>query len=194
MMGRSTEQIVDCPCGNVVGLVGIDQFLLKAGTLTDVADAHPFHCMKFSVAPVVRIAVDVKNSADLPKLVEGLRRLAKSDPLVQIITTNTGEHIVAGAGELHLEICLNDLANEFMKGAPIKYSDPVVAFCETITTPSSMQLVSKSANKHNRLYCVGEPLPEELCRKVEKNEIDVDSKDIKKRAKILVDEFHWQVC
>lgn len=62
--------------------------------------------MKFSVSPVVRVAVEPKNPADLPKLVEGLKRLAKSDPMVQCINEESGEHIVAGAGELHLEICL----------------------------------------------------------------------------------------
>ena len=61
--------------------------------------------MKFSVSPVVRIAVEPKNPSDLPKLVEGLKRLAKSDPMVQCIIEESGEHIVAGAGELHLEIC-----------------------------------------------------------------------------------------
>jgi elongation factor 2 len=62
--------------------------------------------MKFSVSPVVRVAVEARNPADLPKLVEGLKRLAKSDPMVQCIIEESGEHIIAGAGELHLEICL----------------------------------------------------------------------------------------
>ena len=68
--------------------------------------------MKFSVSPVVRVAVDPINAADLPKLVEGLKRLAKSDPMVQCTTEESGEHIVAGAGELHLEICLKDLEED----------------------------------------------------------------------------------
>ena len=62
--------------------------------------------MKFSVSPVVRVAVEPKNPADLPKLVEGLKRLSKSDPMVQCMIEESGEHIIAGAGELHLEICL----------------------------------------------------------------------------------------
>ena len=68
--------------------------------------------MKFSVSPVVRVAVEAKNPADLPKLVEGLKRLAKSDPMVQCIIEESGEHIIAGAGELHLEICLKDLEED----------------------------------------------------------------------------------
>jgi elongation factor 2 len=70
------------------------------------AEAHNIVTMKYSVSPVVRVSVDVTNAGDLPKLMEGLKRLAKSDPLVQCFTAATGEHIVAGAGELHLEICI----------------------------------------------------------------------------------------
>ena len=106
MMGRYVEPIEDCPAGNIVGLVGIDQFLLKSGTLTTAETAHNMKVMKFSVSPVVRVAVNVKNPQDLPKLIEGLKRLTKSDPCVQALHSESGEHIVAGAGELHLEICL----------------------------------------------------------------------------------------
>lgn len=106
MMGRSVEAIEDCPAGNIVGLVGIDQFLLKSGTLTTSETAHNMKVMRFSVSPVVQVSVEAKNGADLPKLVEGLKRLSKSDPCVQASISETGEHIVACAGELHLEICL----------------------------------------------------------------------------------------
>lgn len=68
--------------------------------------------MKFSVSPVVRVAVEPQNASELPKLVEGLKRLAKSDPMVQCLIAESGEHIVAGAGELHLEICLKDLEED----------------------------------------------------------------------------------
>ena len=106
MMGRAVEPLEDCPAGNIVGLVGIDQFLLKSGTLSTSETAHNLKVMKFSVSPVVQVAVEVKNANDLPKLVEGLKRLSKSDPCVLCSTSESGEHIVAGAGELHLEICL----------------------------------------------------------------------------------------
>jgi elongation factor 2 len=86
MMGRYVEPIEDVPCGNICGLVGVDQFLVKGGTITTFKDAHNLRVMKFSVSPVVRVAVEPKNPADLPKLVEGLKRLSKSDPMVQCIT------------------------------------------------------------------------------------------------------------
>ena len=84
MMGRYVESIEDVPCGNICGLVGVDQFLVKTGTISTHKDAHNMRVMKFSVSPVVRVAVECKNPSELPKLVEGLKRLAKSDPMVQV--------------------------------------------------------------------------------------------------------------
>jgi len=149
MMGRYQEAVEDMPCGNVVGLVGVDKYIVKTATITseDAVDAFPLRDMKYSVSPVVRVAVEVKNPSDLPKLVEGLKRLAKSDPLVVCSIEESGEHIVAGAGELHLEICLKDLQDDFMNGAPLKISEPVVSFRETVTMPSSQQCLPKPANK-----------------------------------------------
>jgi translation elongation factor EF-G len=84
MMGGKVEAIEDVPAGNICGLVGVDQYLVKTGTITTFKEAHNMKVMKFSVSPVVRVAVEPKNPADLPKLVEGLKRLSKSDPMVQI--------------------------------------------------------------------------------------------------------------
>ncbi|VDK51962.1 unnamed protein product, partial [Gongylonema pulchrum] len=95
MMGRYVEPIEDIPSGNIAGLVGVDQYLVKGGTITTFKDAHNLRVMKFSVSPVVRVAVEPKNAGDLPKLVEGLKRLAKSDPMVQCIFEESGEHIIA---------------------------------------------------------------------------------------------------
>merc|ERR1712115_170723 len=158
--------IEDVPCGNICGLVGVDQFLVKTGTLTTFKDAHNMKVMKFSVSPVVRVAVRCKNPADLPKLVEGLKRLSKSDPMVQVFSEESGEHIIAGAGELHLEICLKDL-EEFC-GVPLHTSDPVVSYRETLSELSSQTCLSKSPNKHNRLYMKGEPLPDGLSEAIDK--------------------------
>jgi len=193
MMGRYVEQLPNCPCGNIIGLVGIDAYLLKSGTITTFDKAHNFVTMKYSVSPVVRVAVEVCNAADLPKLMDGLKRLSKSDPLVQCFTAPTGEHIIAGAGELHLEICLKDLREDFMKGAPIRTGKPIVSFCETIRKETDMTCVSKSPNKHNRIYLVAEPLGEEFCKAVDSGDIEIDGADAKKRARKLADDFKWDV-
>ncbi|KAG2679721.1 hypothetical protein I3843_11G064500 [Carya illinoinensis] len=125
-MGKKQETVEDVPCGNTVALVGLDQYITKNATLTNEkeVDAHPIRAMKFSVSPVVRVAVQCKVASDLPKLVEGLKRLAKSDPMVVCSIEESGEHIIAGAGELHLEICLKDLQDDFMGGAEIIKDDP----------------------------------------------------------------------
>merc|ERR1719424_725838 len=136
MMGRTVEQIADVPCGNTVGLVGVDQYILKSGTITDIEDAHNIRAMKYSVSPVVKVAVRPKDGKDLPKLVEGLKKLSKSDPLVVCTTEESGEHIIAGCGELHIEICLKDLIEEYAK-CDLKKGDPVVTYKETITAESS---------------------------------------------------------
>jgi elongation factor 2 len=191
MMGRYVEAIEDIPAGNTCGLVGVDQFILKTGTITTSEVAHNIRVLKFSVSPVVRVAVEPKNPADLPKLVEGLKRLSKSDPLVQCSIEESGEHIVAGAGELHLEICLKDLQEEYCGGAELKTSDPVVSFRETVTATSNQQCLSKSPNKHNRLYMTAEPLADQLAADIEAGKVS-SRDDPKARGKVLVEEYQWE--
>lgn len=167
MMGRYVEPIEDVPCGNICGLVGADQYLIKGGTISTYADAHNMKVMKFSVSPVVRVAVECKSPSDLPKLVEGLKRLAKSDPMVQCTIEESGEHIIAGAGELHLEICLKDLEEDHAC-IPLIKSDPVVSYRETVSEPSSQMCLSKSPNKHNRLFMKAQPMPDGLPEDIDK--------------------------
>lgn len=192
MMGRRTDAVESVPCGNTVGLVGLDQVLVKSGTITNDEEAFPLKNMKYSVSPVVRVAVEPKNPADLPKLVEGLKRLAKSDPLVQIITEESGEHIIAGAGELHLDICLKDLEEDFMNGAEIRKSKPVVSYRETIEgvdqPENNAVCLSKSPNKHNRLYIYASPLPEKLPEAIDDGKI-TPRDEPKARMKMLRDEY-----
>merc|ERR1719419_727077 len=167
MMGRYIEAIEDVPCGNICGLVGVDQFLVKTGTITTFKDAHNMKVMKFSVSPVVRVAVEPKNPADLPKLVEGLKRLAKSDPMVQCIIEESGEHIIAGAGELHLEICLKDLEEDHAQ-IELKKSDPVVSYRETV------------------------PMPDGLADDIDKGEV-APRQDFKIRGRYLADTYDYDV-
>jgi len=189
MMGGKVEAISDIPCGNTVGLVGVDQFLIKQGTLSTDENAHCIKVMKYSVSPVVRVAVEVKSAGDLPKLVEGLRKLSKSDPLVLTETTESGEHIIAGCGELHVEICLKDLEEEFAK-CPIKKGEPVVQYKETVTEESSVNCLSKSPNKHNRIFCRASPLGDELAAAVEDDKI-TSKQDPKIRYRMLADDYEW---
>eukprot|EP01069_Polyplicarium_translucidae_P005105 Polyplicarium_translucidae@DN2722_c0_g1_i1.p1 len=189
MMGRYVEQVQDVPCGNTVGLVGIDQYLLKTGTISTFEDSHNLADMKYSVSPVVRVAVKPKDSKELPKLVEGMKKLSKSDPLVVCTTGEGGEHVIAGCGELHVEICLKDLKDEY---AQIEFttSDPIVSYRETVSAPSSMTVMSKSPNKHNRIYMTAEPMPDGLAEDIENGKITARMEQ-KERANLLADRYDW---
>jgi elongation factor 2 len=186
MMGRYTEPIEDVPCGNICGLVGVDQYLVKSGTISTYEKAHNLKVMKFSVSPVVRVAVECKNPQDLPKLVEGLKRLAKSDPMVLVEIPESGDHVVAGAGELHLEICLKDLEEDHAC-IPIIKKDPVVSFRETVTVMGDKAL-SKSPNKHNRLYVSADPLIEGLAEAIDKGDVTAQQ-EAKARARFIYEEL-----
>jgi len=189
MMGRTVEQIPDVPCGNTVALVGVDQYLLKSGTITTIEDAHIIADMKYSVSPVVKVAVKPKDGKDLPKLVDGLKKLSKSDPLVVCSTEDSGEHVIAGCGELHVEICLKDLREEYAQ-CDFIVSDPVVSYRETVTTASTQTCLSKSPNKHNRMYFVAEPLDEEISVLIEKGTLGPKA-DPKEKVKQFKEKFEW---
>jgi len=137
---------------------------------------------------------------DLPKLVEGLKRLSKSDPLVKISMSKSGQHIIAGAGELHLEICLKDLREDFMKGAEISCSEPIVSFAETIADRTGTDdihpkiCIAKSPNKHNRLFMYAEPLTEAFVKAVEDGDVNTGKvTDVKEFARNLAEKYGWDV-
>ncbi|KAF7324475.1 Elongation factor [Mycena kentingensis (nom. inval.)] len=181
MMGRYVEPLADCPAGNIVALIGLDEYVLKSATLTTSPTAHNIRGMRFDVAPVVEVAVEVQSPADLPKLVEGLKRLAKVDSVAQTRISESGEHIVAAAGELHLEIVVKDLGE--LAGVPLKVSQPIVPYRESVSARSSATALAKSQNKHNRLYLTSEPLGEELTAAIEAGKITAQD-DVKARARV----------
>ncbi|KAJ7064351.1 eukaryotic translation elongation factor 2 [Mycena amicta] len=190
MMGRYVESLADCPAGNIVGLVGIDEYVLKSATITTSPTAHNIRGMRFDVAPVVEVAVEVQSAADLPKLVEGLKRLSKVDSVAQTRLSESGEHIVAAAGELHLEIVLKDL--EELAGVPLKVSQPIVPYRESVSALSSAPALAKSQNKHNRLYLTAQPLGDALTAAIETGNITPQD-DPKLRARLLADEYGWDI-
>merc|ERR1711871_815922 len=190
MMGRYVEQVADVPCGNTCSIVGIDNYILKTGTVASNENAFNFKVIKYSVSPVVRVAVEPKNAQDLPKLVEGLKRLSKSDPLVVCMTEESGEHIIAGCGELHIEICLKDLQEDFMGGAPIRVSEPVVSFRETVSKASEKTVMSKSPNKHNRVYMTARPLEEGLPEAIDEGLVGPRDEP-KARGRYLAEKYEW---
>lgn len=132
--------------------------------------------------------------------------MSKSDPMVQVFSEESGEHIIAGAGELHLEICLKDLEEDHAC-VPIVKSDPVVSYRETVTDESSVTCLSKSPNKvstnrnltdiywyfqHNRLYMKAQPFPEGLADEIEDKKI-TPRDDPKVRGRYLSEKYEWDV-
>merc|ERR1712066_193161 len=190
MMGRYVEAIEDVPAGNIVGLVGVDQYLVKTGTISTYEQAHNMKVMRFSVSPVVQVAVRPKDPSQLPKLVEGLKRLSKSDPMVQITLSDSGEQVIAGAGELHLEICLKDLEEDHAQ-IPIIKADPVVTYRETVSEKSSMTSLAKSPNKHNRIFMEAEPIENDLVLEMEEDKVTPKAKDTKDQIAYLAKEYSW---
>jgi len=207
MMGSKVESLSECRAGNVCGVMGIDRYLTKSGTLSDSAQCFPFKSMSFSVSPVVKVAVNVVDSRNLAKLIEGLRRLTKYDGIVQVERNKQGQHIVAGAGDLHLETCLKTLREDFMPNIAISTGTPIVSYCEGIGGPSGSTpippnqrkgnkgpthlpsvVIGKSPNKLNRIYLTMEPLSESICRAIENGEVSL-SGDMKAFARDFVARF-----
>jgi elongation factor 2 len=173
MVASKTYTLESASSGQIIALCGIDQYLLKSGTVTSNAELkllYPIKTVKFVVSPVVRIAITPKNIDELPKLIEGMSRLSKSDPIIECTTSDSGENIIACVGELNV-------------------SEPVISFRETITELSGITCLKKSANKHNRVYMQAEPLPEELVCLLESGEYG--TKDMAKLSKMLVEKFGW---
>lgn len=116
MMGDNIENINDVPAGNTCAIVGIENYIQKTGTISDHPDAHCIKSMKYSVSPVVSVAINVDDPQDLPKLYQGLKKLQNFDNLVQCtIDENTGQYIISGSGELHVEVCIKILEEQLVK-------------------------------------------------------------------------------
>nr|XP_057929280.1 uncharacterized protein LOC131129589 [Doryrhamphus excisus] len=179
LMGRTIKDIDECPAGNIVGLIGIDNELKKTGTITNWDDCFNIKSMKFSVSPVVKYAIRPKNSSDLPKLKAGLLKLSKSDPLTQVNFSDNGELTLAGAGELHLEISINDLRKEYAN-CEIITGEPQVTYIEGISESITSPKMSKSPNKHNRIFMCIEPLEQNIVEHIESGLLCI--KDSKERS------------
>ena len=188
MTGRNVDQIADVPCGNTVALMGIDQFVFKSGLLTTIETVYNTTAMKYGVSPVVKVAVRPKDGEDLPKLVVGLKKLSKSNPLVVCTTEENGEHVIAGCGELHVGICLKDLHEDDQCNFTV--SDPVVCHRETVSKLSNQVCFAKSPNKHNRLYVTAEPMDGALCKAIEAG-LAGPKANPEDRAKLHRDNFDW---
>ncbi|KAJ1909690.1 Cytoplasmic GTPase/eEF2-like protein (ribosomal biogenesis) [Tieghemiomyces parasiticus] len=131
LMGRELLPIETAYAGNTVGVAGLDNAVLKTATLCSVLPGPNLCSVLTGSAPIVRAALEPVHLADMPRLVRGLKLLNQSDPCVEVYVQETGEHVVAAAGELHLERCLADLRERYA-GIEIHVSPPLVPFRETV--------------------------------------------------------------
>ncbi|MBI4452687.1 elongation factor EF-2, partial [Candidatus Woesearchaeota archaeon] len=153
--GIKPELIDSIPSGNVCAISGV---LGNAGETVTLEPEQSFEELKHIFEPVITKAIEPKKASDLPKLVEVLRKVAREDPSIVIeINEETGENLMSGMGELHLEIIENRIITE--KGVEVKTSPPIVVFRESITKVSQ-EVEGKTPNKHNKFYFIVEPLPD----------------------------------
>jgi len=158
-MGPERINTDKVPAGNIVAITGARNAIAGETVTNYGTKIAPFEGIEHISEPVVTVAVEAKNTKDLPKLIEVLRQVGKEDPTVRVeINEETGEHLISGMGELHLEIITYRI-NE--KGVEIETSAPIVVYRETIAGKAT-NVEGKSPNKHNRYYIDIEPLPDEL--------------------------------
>ena len=179
-MGNTREVVSMLPAGNIPALLGLD-YAVAGETISTVKSIHAFESIKYVSEPVVTIAVEPKHPKDLPKLVEALRRITVEDPnLIVKINEETGETLMAGMGVLHLEIATSLLQEA---GLNITTTQPLINYRETIRTKAG-PIMSKSPNKHNKIFMRIESLGEEIIELIRNGQLKEDM-DKKEMAKIL---------
>jgi len=183
-MGPKRVEVPEIPAGNIVAVVGLRD-AVAGSTCSTLEKFEPFESIKHISEPVVTMAIEAKNPRDLPKLIEVLRQLAKEDPTLQVtLNEETGEHLISGMGELHLEVKVEKIRRE--KGIEVITSPPIVVFRETVTKTSPV-VEGKSPNRHNKFYIVVEPLPQEVIQLFKEENIDLRKADKKELRKKLVE-------
>ncbi|OGI11738.1 elongation factor EF-2, partial [Candidatus Micrarchaeota archaeon RBG_16_36_9] len=148
------------PAGNVVGLVGLTDVSVGQ-TVTEIgSDLETFKAIKHIFEPVVTKSIEPKHPQDLPKLIEILKTLSREDTTLKVqINPETGETLVSGLGELHLDAKVERKIKE--KGIEIIASPPIVVYRESIFGKSP-EIEGKSPNKHNKFYISVEQMPSEI--------------------------------
>ena len=186
MVGSDRIPVDFVSAGNIVAATGIKD-AIAGSTIADDSEIEPFERIVHVSEPVVTVAVEAKSTKDLPKLVEVLKSISKADPSIQVqINKETGENLMSGMGELHLEITEYRIRNDYK--VDIVCSEPIVVYRETIRKKSPQKFEGKSPNKHNRFYIESEPLPKNIVKAIYDNEIPQNVKKYKKEViKILQD-------
>ena len=193
---RYKVEVNRVPAGNWVLIEGIDQPVVKTCTITDLhKDAHEelyiFRPLKFNTQSVVKIAVEPVNPSELPKMLDGLRKVNKSYPLLNTRVEESGEHVVLGTGELYLDCVMHDLRKLYSE-IDIKVADPVVSFCETVVETSSLKCFAETPNKKNKITMIAEPLEKGLAEDIE-NEVVSINWNKKRLGEFFQTKYDWDL-
>ncbi|KAL3448879.1 P-loop containing nucleoside triphosphate hydrolase protein [Aspergillus insuetus] len=180
--------------GNLVLLGGVDNSIVKTATLVsnkfeDDEEAHIFKPIRHMTESVFKVAVEPVNPSELPKMLEGLRKVNKSYPLISTKVEESGEHIVLGTGELYMDCVLHDLRRLFSE-MEIKVSDPVTRFCETVVETSAIMCYSITPNKLNKITMIAEPLDDGISEDIESGRVSIKD-PIRKVAKFFEEKYDW---
>jgi len=142
LMGKELECLDEAPAGNVIGIGGLANHVLKTATLSTSLYCPSFTELSLMATPILRVAVEPQNTLDMPKLVKGLKLLNQADACVQVIIQESGEHVLLTLGEVHLERCILDLEQNYSK-IKLNVSEPIVPFRETIVPKSKIDMVNE---------------------------------------------------
>ncbi len=182
MVGPDRIQVDEIAAGNIAAMIGL-KGAIAGSTVSAQQDMDPFEPMVHYTDPVVTLAIEAKHTADLPKLIEVLRNVSKADPSIQVdINQETGEHLISGMGELHLEITLYRIKNDYK--VEVTTSEPLVVYRETVGRKGG-PFEGKSPNKHNRFYFEVEPLQDEVVQLIKDGKVPQGAKF--KDKKTLID-------
>ena len=176
-MGGEREEVERVPAGNIAAVTGLKDAI--AGSTVSSVEMTPFESIEHISEPVITKSVEAKNMDDLPKLIETLRQVSKEDPTIRIeINEDTGEHLISGQGELHLEVITQRI--ERNQGIPVTTGEPIVVYREA-PTGSSDQVEGISPNRHNRFYMTVEPLPEDVVETIRMGDASMDMPELERR-------------
>ncbi len=191
MIGSDRIAVDKISAGNIAAVTGLRD-AMAGMTLTEDAEMDPFERIIHVSDPVVTVSVEAKHMKDLPKLVDVLRSVSKGDPSLTVnINQETGENLMSGMGELHLEIIQHRIERDY--NLEIVVGQPIVVYRETVKGPSPRPFEGKSPNRHNRFYVTAEPLPEDVVNALHDNEIPQDAKKFSKEVEQALTHNHgWE--
>jgi elongation factor 2 len=181
MGGEREELDRGVPAGNIAAVTGLRDAI--AGSTVSSVEMTPFESIEHISEPVITKSVEAKSMDDLPKLIETLRQVSKEDPTIRIeINEDTGEHLISGQGELHLEVITQRI--ERNQGIPVTTGEPIVVYREAPTQPSR-EVEGISPNRHNRFYMSVEPLSEEIVDLIKLGEASMDMPELERREALM---------